>query len=163
MTDLSTLTATVLRFGFLILLWVMVFAVVAAMRRDVVIGRKARVGTVTARQARKHPELAEEQAPAAKLAARELVVTEGPLAGTTLELAGTPILLGRAQDATLVLEDDYASGRHARLFPQGTRWFIEDLGSTNGTFLGGTQLTRALPVELGTPVRIGKTVIELRP
>lgn len=161
MNDLS-LTVTILRFGFLILIWIMVFSVVAAMRRDLVIGRKARVGAPSARQARKHPELVD-QAPPAKLQARQLVVTEGPLTGTTLVLSGTPILLGRAQDATLVLEDDYASGRHARLFPQGTRWFIEDLGSTNGTFLGGSQLTRTLPVELGVPVRIGKTVIELRP
>ncbi|WP_113716404.1 MULTISPECIES: FHA domain-containing protein [Arthrobacter] len=161
MNDLS-LTVTILRFGFLILMWVMVFSVVAAMRRDLVIGRKAKVGAPTARQARRHPELVDEPAPA-KAQARELVVTEGPLTGTTLELAGAPILLGRAQESTLVLEDDYASGRHARLFPQGTRWFIEDLGSTNGTYLGGAQLTRALPVELGVPVRIGKTVIELRP
>ncbi|MBP2412669.1 pSer/pThr/pTyr-binding forkhead associated (FHA) protein [Arthrobacter stackebrandtii] len=161
MNELS-LVVTILRFGFLVLMWIMVFAVVAAMRRDLVIGRKAKVGAPTARQARKHPELVEE-APPAKVQARELVVTEGPLAGTTLELAGIPILLGRAQEATLVLEDDYASGRHARLFPQGTRWFIEDLGSTNGTFLGGNALTRTLPVELGVPVRIGKTVIELRP
>jgi pSer/pThr/pTyr-binding forkhead associated (FHA) protein len=161
MNDLS-LTVTILRFGFLILMWVMDFSEVAAMRRDQVIGRKAKLRAPTAPQARKHPELVEEPPPA-KVQARQLVVTEGPLAGTTLELSGTPILLGRAQEATLVLEDDYASGRHARLFPQGTRWFIEDLGSTNGTFLGGTQLTRALPVELGVPVRIGKTVIELRP
>ncbi len=161
MNDLS-LVVTILRFGFLVLMWIMVFSVVAAMRRDLVIGRKAKVGAPTARQARKHPELVE-NAPPAKQQAHQLVVTEGPLAGTTLELAGTPILLGRAQEATLVLEDDYASGRHARLFPQGTRWFIEDLGSTNGTFLGGAALTRALPVELGVPVRIGKTVIELRP
>ncbi|MHA7270988.1 FHA domain-containing protein FhaB/FipA [Arthrobacter sp. HLT1-20] len=161
MNDLS-LVVTIMRFGFLVLMWIMVFAVVAAMRRDLVIGRKAKVGAPTARQARKHPELVQD-APPAKIQARQLVVTEGPLAGTTLELDGTPILLGRAQEATLVLEDDYASGRHARLFPQGTRWFIEDLGSTNGTYLGGTALTRALPVELGVPVRIGKTVIELRP
>ena len=161
MNDLS-LVVTIMRFGFLVLMWIMVFAVVAAMRRDLVIGRKAKVGAPTARQARKHPELAQEARPA-KIQARQLVVTEGPLAGTTLDLDGTPILLGRAQEATLVLEDDYASGRHARLFPQGTRWFIEDLGSTNGTYLGGTALTRALPVELGVPVRIGKTVIELRP
>ena len=160
MNDLS-LTVTILRFGFLILMWVMVFSVVAAMRRDLVIGRKAKVGAPTARQARRHPELVED-APAAKAQARLLVVTEGPLSGTTLELTDAPILLGRAQEATLVLEDDYASGRHARLFPQGTRWFVEDLGSTNGTYLGGAQLTRALPVELGVPVRIGKTVIELR-
>ncbi len=159
---MSELTVTVLRFGFLLLLWVMIFSVVGAMRRDLVIGRKTRVGTPTARQARKHPELVDEQPPA-RAQAHRLVVTEGPLAGHTLELAGTPILLGRAQEATLVLEDDYASGRHARLFPQGSRWFIEDLGSTNGTYLGDQQLTRALPVELGVPVRIGKTVIELRP
>lgn len=161
MNDLS-LVVTILRFGFLALMWIMVFAVVAAMRRDLVIGRKAKVGAPSARQARRHPELVD-NAPPAKVQARQLVVTEGPLAGTTLDLSGTPILLGRAQEATLVLEDDYASGRHARLFPQGTRWFIEDLGSTNGTFLGGNALTRALPVELGVPVRIGKTVIELRP
>lgn len=161
MNELS-LAVTILRFGFLVLLWIMVFAVVAAMRRDLVIGRKAKLGAISARQARKYPELVEE-APPAKAQARELVVTEGPLTGTTLELAGQAILLGRAHEATLVLEDDYASGRHARLFPQGTRWFVEDLGSTNGTFLGGNQLTRALPVELGVPIRIGKTVIELRP
>lgn len=161
MNELS-LTVTILRFAFLLLMWVMVFSVVAAMRRDLVIGRKARLGAPSARQARKHPELVDE-IPPAKVQARELLVTEGPLTGTTLELTGQPILLGRAHEATLILEDDYASGRHARLFPQGTRWFIEDLGSTNGTFLGGTQLTRALPVELGVPIRIGKTVIELRP
>ena len=78
---------------------------------------------------------APEPAPApVKQQARQLVVTEGPLKGTTLPLAASPILLGRAQEATLVLEDDYASGRHARLFPQGSRWFIEDLGSSNGTW-----------------------------
>ncbi len=160
MNDLS-LVVTILRFGFLVLMWIMLFSEVAAMRRDLLIGRTSKQGPPTPTQTPKHPELVQE-APPAKLQAHQLVVTEGPLAGTTLELAGTPILLGRAQEATLVLEDDYASGRHARLFPQGTRWFIEDLGSTNGTFLGDAALTRALPVELGVPVRIGKTVIELR-
>lgn len=160
MSDLSELTLTVLRYGFLILIWILVISVVSALRRDLVVGSKNRLGTPSARQARKHPELVDE-APA-RVTARTLVVTEGPLKGTTLDLASSPILLGRAQEATLVLEDDYASGRHARLFPQGSRWFIEDLGSTNGTFLAGSQLTRALPVDLGVPVRIGKTVIELR-
>lgn len=159
---MSELTITALRFGFLILLWVLIFSIVSAMRRDLMIGRKAAAGAPTARQVRRNPALAETASAPVKQQARQLVVTEGPLKGTTLPLDG-PILLGRAQDATLVLEDDYASGRHARLFPQGSRWFIEDLGSTNGTYLGNQQLTRALPVELGVPVRIGKTVIELRP
>ncbi|GAA1111371.1 FHA domain-containing protein FhaB/FipA [Arthrobacter flavus] len=160
MSDLSELTLTVLRYGFLILIWILVISVVSALRRDLVVGSKNRLGTPSARQARKHPELVDETP--ARVTARTLVVTEGPLKGATLDLASSPILLGRAQEATLVLEDDYASGRHARLFPQGSRWFIEDLGSTNGTFLAGSQLTRALPVDLGVPVRIGKTVIELR-
>lgn len=157
---LSELTLTALRYGFLILLWLLVISIVSALRRDLAIGQRSRTGAPGARQERSHegPETAPQ-----RLHARRLVVTEGPLAGTTLDLASSPVLLGRAQEATLVLEDDYASGRHARLFPQGSRWFIEDLGSTNGTFLGGTQLTRALPVELGVPIRIGKTVIELRP
>ena len=159
---MSELTITALRFGFLLLLWVMIFSIVAAMRRDLMIGRKAAAGAPTARELRKNPALAEPAAPA-RQQPRHLVVTEGPLKGTTIPLAASPILLGRAQEATLVLEDDYASGRHARLFPQGSRWFIEDLGSTNGTYLADQQLTRALPVELGVPVRIGKTVIELRP
>ncbi|MBT1003242.1 FHA domain-containing protein [Paenarthrobacter sp. DKR-5] len=159
---MSELTVTLLRFGFLLLLWVLIFSIVSAMRRDLVIGTKARTGTPSARQARKHPELVDSPPPARQQAHR-LVVTEGPLAGTTMDLGSSPILLGRAQEATLVLEDDYASGRHARLFPQGSRWFIEDLGSTNGTYLADQQLTRALPVELGAPIRIGKTVIELRP
>jgi len=160
---MSELTITALRFGFLLLLWVLIFSIVSAMRRDLMIGRKAATGAPTARQVRKNPELGEPAPAAAKQQARQLVVTEGPLKGRTVPLAASPILLGRAQEATLVLEDDYASGRHARLFPQGSRWFIEDLGSTNGTYLADQQLTRALPVDLGVPVRIGKTVIELRP
>lgn len=62
-----------------------------------------------------------------------------------------------------MLMDDYASSRHARLFPQGTRWFLEDLGSTNGTYVDEVQLTRAQPIEVGQRIRIGKTVMELRP
>ncbi|MCU1532397.1 MAG: hypothetical protein JWO49_1968 [Arthrobacter sp.] len=160
---MSELTITALRFGFLILLWVLIFSIVAAMRRDLMIGHNASAGAPTARQKRKDPALVEAAPAPVKQQARQLLVTEGPLKGTTIALAASPILLGRAQEATLVLEDDYASGRHARLFPQGSRWFIEDLGSTNGTYLADQQLTRALPVELGVPVRIGKTVIELRP
>ncbi|WP_077488135.1 FHA domain-containing protein FhaB/FipA [Sinomonas mesophila] len=157
---MNELTLTALRLGFLLLLWLLVFSVVGAMRRDLAIGRRNRTGAPSAREIRRNPELAE---PPARQQARQLIVVEGPLAGTTMHLADSPILLGRAQEATLVLEDDYASGRHARLFPQGSRWFIEDLGSTNGTYLSDRQLTRAQPVDLGVPIRIGKTVIELRP
>jgi len=61
-----------------------------------------------------------------------------------------------------VLDDDYASGRHARLSPQDGRWVLEDLNSTNGTFLGRAKVVGSVPVQPGTPVRIGRTVLELR-
>jgi pSer/pThr/pTyr-binding forkhead associated (FHA) protein len=95
--------------------------------------------------------------------ARQLVVTEGALTGTRITLGTQPVLIGRADDSTLVLTDDYASTRHARLSPRGSEWYVEDLGSTNGTYLDRAKVTTAVKVPMGTPVRIGKTVIELRP
>ena len=65
---MSELTITALRFGFLLLLWVLIFSIVSAMRRDLMIGRKAATGAPTARQVRKNPELAERSAAAAQAA-----------------------------------------------------------------------------------------------
>ncbi len=91
-----------------------------------------------------------------------LIVTGGSLAGTTIPLGEQQITIGRSPDATLVLTDDYASTRHARLFPQNGEWIVEDLGSTNGTYLDRQKVTTPTPVPAGIPVRIGKTVLELR-
>src|SRR6476661_9495146 len=94
-----------------------------------------------------------------------LVVTEGPLAGTSLPLRSGGVLVGRNPECALVLDDDYASGRHCRIYrdPSGRDgWVVEDLGSTNGTFIGRDRLAGSRPVEIGTTLRIGKTVLELR-
>jgi pSer/pThr/pTyr-binding forkhead associated (FHA) protein len=95
-------------------------------------------------------------------APQQLLVTAGALAGTSLGLTDQQITIGRADDATLVLGDDYASTRHARLFPQDGQWLVEDLGSTNGTYLDRQKVTQPTPVPIGVPIRIGKTVLELR-
>ncbi|NUR79206.1 MAG: FHA domain-containing protein, partial [Dermatophilaceae bacterium] len=100
-----------------------------------------------------------------KSAATTLVVTEGPLTGTSLPLRSGGILIGRNPECALVLDDDYASGRHCRIYPDPSGrdgWVVEDLGSTNGTFIGRDRLTGTRPVEVGTTLRIGKTVLELR-
>jgi pSer/pThr/pTyr-binding forkhead associated (FHA) protein len=94
--------------------------------------------------------------------ARHLVVTEGPLTGARIALTDQPVLVGRADDSALVLTDDYASTRHARLSQRGSEWYVEDLGSTNGTYLDRVKVTTAVRVPLATPIRIGKTAIELR-
>ncbi|HVD28012.1 MAG TPA: FHA domain-containing protein, partial [Mycobacteriales bacterium] len=56
----------------------------------------------------------------------------------------------------------YVSSRHARFFPREGQWLVEDLGSTNGTYLDRTKVTSPMPVKIGVPIRIGKTVVELR-
>lgn len=159
---MSELAITALRFGLLALLWIFVFSVVTSQGRSLQIARPARLTRRKKKDAGTATATTDTPPPPTRALATKLVVTEGPLAGRTIQLNGQPLLIGRAQDAGLVLEDDYASGRHARLFPQGSRWFLEDLGSTNGTFVQGNQLTRTMAIDPGTPVRIGKTVMELK-
>ena len=83
-------------------------------------------------------------------------------AGERAELAEAPILIGRGSDAAIRLDDDYVSTRHARIAAAGDQWFVEDLGSTNGTYIGTVRITQPTTITLGTQVRIGKTILELR-
>ncbi|UED85259.1 FHA domain-containing protein FhaB/FipA [Streptomyces profundus] len=167
---MSELTLTVMRLGFLAVLWLFVIVAVQVIRSDL-------FGTrVTQRAAVRRPDQAggqrRQQQPPPKAAGKgrqrrgaptKLVITEGSLAGTTVALQGQTITLGRAHDSTIVLDDDYASGRHARIYPdQNGQWIVEDLGSTNGTYLDRGRLTTPVPIPPGAPIRIGKTVIELR-
>ena len=73
-----------------------------------------------------------------------------------------PVLIGRGNDAAIRLDDDYVSTRHARIAASGDQWFVEDLGSTNGTYIGSVRITQPTTITVGTQVRIGKTVVELR-
>jgi pSer/pThr/pTyr-binding forkhead associated (FHA) protein len=163
---MSALTLTLLRLGYLVLLWVLVLAIVAVLRSDLygtrVTRRVTRSATLPGAPRGGTPTRAPAQVDARKDTPRTLVVTEGSLQGTTLALGTASILIGRAPECTLVLEDDYASNRHAKFtFHQGT-WLVEDLGSTNGTYLGRTRVQAPIPVEPGVPVRVGRTVLELR-
>ena len=79
-----------------------------------------------------------------------------------MPLANAPILIGRGNDAAIRLDDDYVSTRHARIAASGDQWFVEDLGSTNGTYIGSVRITQPTTIALGTQVRIGKTILELQ-
>jgi pSer/pThr/pTyr-binding forkhead associated (FHA) protein len=144
------------RAGFLVLLWLFVLAALRVVRSDLYAASGLRVSTPGFRKNN-----ADKAAKGSK-APRQLVVTHGALTGTRISLDGRPILIGRADDSTLVLDDDFASTRHARISLRGSDWYVEDLGSTNGTYLDRAKVTAPLRVPLGSPIRIGKTVIELR-
>lgn len=165
---MSELALTLLRFGFLALLWVFVIATVIVLRRDLRAPRDlghalptpSGAAAVTAEATERSWRRRSQKVP--KGQATKLVVIEGELAGTVIPLDQAPITVGRAADATLVLEDDYVSSRHTRLFLSEGRWLVEDLDSTNGTWIGKTRITAATEVPLGEPLRIGRTIIELR-
>jgi pSer/pThr/pTyr-binding forkhead associated (FHA) protein len=143
-----------LRVGFVALLWLFVVAVVLSLRADL-----AETGPRSARRSRPV-----KQQKLAKPGRRQLrlVITEGALAGTTLALGDAPVTIGRGDGCTLVLDDDFVSTHHARLVPRDGAWFVEDLGSTNGTYLDRTKVTDPTPVPAGRSVRIGRTVMEIR-
>jgi hypothetical protein len=154
---------TVARFGFIILLWIFVFTVVGVIRRDLFAG--SRSSRIVAAPRGVGPATAPGRPAKVKRGrtAHQLLVTAGSLAGTRITLGEAPISIGRAEDSTLVITDDYASARHARLVPRAGQWYLEDLGSTNGTYLDRAKVSAPTPVPLGVPIRIGRTSIELRP
>lgn len=169
---MSELTLTVIRLALVALLWIFVFSVVGVLRGDLYGTRVLSRGKPKPKPRRARepvPTPAPVTKPVAPRASRAskripttLTVTEGSLAGTTLSLMESGVLLGRNPECTLVLDDDFASGRHARIFRRDGGWFVEDLGSTNGTYLGSSKLTTPRPVEVGSTLRIGKTIFELR-
>lgn len=155
----SALALQVVRFGFLALLWLFVLVAMRVIRSDLRTSGQPRVATPPPARRRGRTDAS---APAAPRGPTHLIVTEGGLKGTRIGLTGAPVLIGRANDSTLVLTDDYASTRHARISLQDGMWVVEDLGSTNGTYLGQRKVDGPIPMEIGVPVRIGKTVLELR-
>jgi len=161
---MSNLTLLLIRLAFLAVLWLFVIAAVGVVRTDMFGSSRPR--RQQRRRQRKPPQV---KAPRPARPGRpgrgtpqRLLVTTGGLAGTSIGLTDQQITIGRSNDATLVLNDDYASTRHARLFPQDGQWIVEDLGSTNGTYLDRQKVTQPTPVPPGVPIRIGKTVLELR-
>jgi len=171
---MSELTITLLRLGYLALLWVLVLFAIGVLRRDLygtrITDRRRRkapvpaaaAGPATAAEAPEAPPVRTPRSARSGSGPSRLVVTEGPLRGTIVPLASSAVLIGRAPGCTLVLDDDYSSSRHARIFPQGGQWFVEDLGSTNGTFVADQRVEAPTPVSTGTPVRVGQSVLELQ-
>lgn len=173
---MSELTLLLLRLGFLILMWAFVFAIVYALRSDL-FGTKVRrlpapsgaASTATEPAAAFPAPSAASAAPTAPVTApdpatpaRRLVITSGAKEGLELPLEGDQLTIGRSADSGLVIRDDYTSTHHARLSLTDGVWTIDDLGSTNGTFLKSRKVTQATPVPLNTPISIGTTTFELR-
>jgi len=159
----SELALTLIRLGFLILLWSFVLITVLVLRRDLRQPAEARpLGRertpAKAPKPPKPPKVAKQQ----KVKGSKLVVIEGPLMGTIIPLGNVQITVGRAADSTLVIDDDYASSRHARIYPAEGSWVVEDLGSTNGTWIDRTRITAPTVLPVGAPLRVGRTTLQIQ-
>lgn len=183
---MTELTLLILRLVFLAVLWAFVFAVVYALRSDL-FGQKTRkqVADVSATPFPSSPFPTAPVAQSAPLPvaslptepigrseplpesggtspARRLVITSGPKEGLEIDLPSEQLAIGRSSESGLVIRDDYTSTHHARLMLWNDGWVVQDLDSTNGTFLDGTRVTLPTPVPLNTPITIGQTSFELR-
>jgi len=169
----SELTLLLLRIGFLVLLWFFVFAVVYSLRADLfgVRVRKmpaAGAAAPAAPVAKTKPAASAPSAPAkpggpaTTSTVTKLVITSGPKAGLELPLGNEPMTIGRSSESGLVIRDDYTSSHHARLLLWGENWMIQDMDSTNGTFLGGERVGAPVAITIGTPIKVGATTFELR-
>lgn len=176
---MSELTLLILRYGFLLLMWLFVLAVVFALRADLFGGRVRRLPEAAAASARpasakaaaKAPSTPPTPTPTAKPGGKattstvsRIVITSGPKAGLELPLGSEPLTIGRSSEAGLVIRDDYTSSHHARLVLWGDQWMIQDLDSTNGTLHDGerVQPSSPVPVKVGAPIKVGATTFELR-
>ena len=157
---MSELTLVGIKFAYLALLWIFVLAAVSVVRADMFGAKVARPEAKRERKARQvrsaKPSKPRRGDPT------HVAIREGSNQGESVPLNGDPILIGRGTDAAIRLDDDYVSTRHARIARSGEQWFVEDLGSTNGTYVGTRRITQPTVISLGSQVRIGKTILELR-
>ena len=165
MTEISELTLLLLRVAFLAVLWGFVFAIVYALRSDL-FGQKVRrmpapAGTAGAAPAAR-PQTPRPTAPQGPVFASRLVITSGAKEGLEIVLPEEQLTIGRSSESGLVIRDDYTSTHHARLLRWPDGWVIQDLDSTNGTYLDGSRIIVPTVIPLGATVRIGTTSFELR-
>lgn len=156
---MSELTLFLIRVAYLAILWIFVLSAISVIRSDMFGARVPETARTGSGRGAAKPA----KAPTKRRGSpTHVIVVDGANRGERAELGATPVLVGRGSDAAIRLDDDYVSTRHARILASGDQWFVEDLGSTNGTYIGSVRITQPTTVTVGTQVRIGKTVLEVR-
>jgi hypothetical protein len=162
----SELTLFLLQLAFLGLLWAFIFAIVYALRTDLFGPARYRQEDEDKPAAKSSADQPPKLSPAPSTPsgiAQSLIVTGGPKEGLEIELLPEEqFTIGRSGDSSLVIRDDVTSTHHARLMLWNDQWMIQDLDSTNGTFVDGNRVSIPTPVPLNTPVSVGNTTFELR-
>ncbi|WP_420176113.1 FHA domain-containing protein FhaB/FipA [Luteococcus sp. OSA5] len=147
-----------LRIAFLALIWAFILLAAGVIRTDI-FGERVDAEGNTVRRGRRFQRRKQKEETLPQ--ARQLVVVEGRSRGAVYPLEGV-MPIGRAASATVQIDDDFSSSRHARLRPaEDGGWVIEDLDSTNGTYVNAVQIVQPTRVGPGDLIRIGRTQLRL--
>jgi hypothetical protein len=155
----SELTLFLIRIAYLAILWIFVLSAISVIRSDM-FGARVPEAARGADAARKEKRGSKKQPPKRRGSPTHVIVTEGSNVGERADLENAPVLIGRGSDAGIKLDDDYVSTRHARIAASGDQWFVEDLGSTNGTFLNGMRVAAPAVLQPGDQLQVGHTVLD---
>ena len=145
---------TILKFCFLALLYLFFVRVVRAVWTEVTAPPPPPVAPAPG------PRTRQERGGGRRAQAHLRIVEPAELRGRTYDVADE-LTIGRAAGCQVPLDDSYASQLHARLFRRNSELLVEDLGSTNGTFLNRKKVDSAVPIRKGDRLQVGKTVLEL--
>jgi pSer/pThr/pTyr-binding forkhead associated (FHA) protein len=159
---MSEIALTVIKVLFLALLWLFILSAVSVIRSDL-FGRTVRSGDQPGPQELESPPPPPKRTKRPRGEPRVLVVTQGSQTGQSAALADGVIMIGRGADCQIILDDDYVSTRHARVVSGENGIYVEDLGSTNSTYVNGQRITAPTTITMSDTVRIGKTILKLEP
>jgi hypothetical protein len=153
---MSPFILSVLKYALLVLLYFFVIRAIRSVVADVS-GRRGRA------RSEPRPAAAPSRTPSRGKRPPSSIVVHGADGErpSTIRLDG-PVDVGRAPSCALTVDDTYVSQHHARFFARDGGWYLEDMGSTNGTYLNDQRVTQPAEVHAGDVVRLGKTVLELR-
>lgn len=154
---MSALAVTLIKVLFLAMLWLFIMSAAGIIKTDL-FGRSVPASELpreldTRKKRRRRMK---------KGAPRRFVIVSGTQKGISADLADGFVQVGRSADCQIILDDEYVSTRHARLqmTPEGS-WYLEDMGSTNGTYVNGQRITTPTTVTLADSIRIGRTQLKL--
>jgi len=151
-------TLLFLKLAFLVLLYVFIWRIVRSAARDLRLPQESMILAPSQVAGLVPPPAARELGHLVVVSSPELQV------GEEITLDSHPLTIGRAGNNDVPLpSDEYASGRHARVEPRHDGVWVQDVGSTNGTFVNGIRLTRERRLAPGDVVRVGETDLEFRP
>ena len=165
---MSELALLLVRIGFVAVLWIFIFSLLSVIRADIYGRRVIRTvaqqsgSSVTNVDTGDTPEIATESEVESGGPSHLYVIT-GVSAGSRIPLDKRELFIGRAPSCELIVTDEFASSQHAKAVHIGGDWVIQDLDSTNGTYVDGVRIQTPEVLRMNIPVRVGKTTFELRP